>query len=167
MPLRHMQTPPASSSRSAVPAETGRGGKAPGVSHVKSAKGAFTSGRCTQGAVIQPPVVRTEDAGEVVGVVVHLPEPALGPMAGVLPPPRPQLRRVVVRMAASRMPHRQLLDIDARMEQAAAKPVTVPDTVVIDGGKVFISDTSAATRETAPSPVLGLRPQFLDQLGPR
>jgi hypothetical protein len=46
-----------------------------------------------------------------------------------------------LRMAASRMPHRQLLDIDARMEQAAAKPVVVPDTVVIDGGKVFISDT--------------------------
>ncbi|MGW7095483.1 Mu transposase C-terminal domain-containing protein [Streptomyces sp. NPDC054874] len=46
-----------------------------------------------------------------------------------------------LRMAASRMPHRQLFDIDARMEQAAAKPVIVPDTVVIDGGKVFISDT--------------------------
>ncbi|PZH09167.1 integrase [Streptomyces sp. NTH33] len=46
-----------------------------------------------------------------------------------------------LRMAASRMPHRRLLEVDARMEQAAAKPVIVPDTVVIDGGKVFISDT--------------------------
>ncbi|MGV4926885.1 Mu transposase C-terminal domain-containing protein (plasmid) [Streptomyces sp. BHT-5-2] len=46
-----------------------------------------------------------------------------------------------LRMAVSRMPHRQLLGVDARMEQAAAKPVIVPDTVVIDGGKVFISDT--------------------------
>ncbi|MFF3275861.1 Mu transposase C-terminal domain-containing protein [Streptomyces chrestomyceticus] len=46
-----------------------------------------------------------------------------------------------LRMSASRMPHRQLLGVDARMEQAAAKPVIVPDTVVIDGGKVFISDT--------------------------
>ncbi|MEU2130496.1 Mu transposase C-terminal domain-containing protein [Streptomyces sp. NPDC018352] len=46
-----------------------------------------------------------------------------------------------LRMAASRMPHRRLLDVDARMEQAAAKPVIVPDTVVIDGGRVFISDT--------------------------
>ncbi|WP_370423478.1 Mu transposase C-terminal domain-containing protein [Streptomyces sp. QH1-20] len=46
-----------------------------------------------------------------------------------------------LRMAASRMPHRQMLGIDARMEQVAAKPVIVPDTVVIDGGKVFISDT--------------------------
>ncbi|WP_381567148.1 Mu transposase C-terminal domain-containing protein [Streptomyces eurythermus] len=47
----------------------------------------------------------------------------------------------LLRMAVSRMPHRQLLGVDARMEQAAAKPVIVPDTVVIDGGKVFISDT--------------------------
>ncbi|OCC07513.1 Integrase core domain protein [Streptomyces sp. PTY087I2] len=46
-----------------------------------------------------------------------------------------------LRMAASRMPHMRLLDVDTRMEQAAAKPVIVPDTVVIDGGKVFISDT--------------------------
>ncbi|MGA4851289.1 Mu transposase C-terminal domain-containing protein [Streptomyces sp. G5(2025)] len=46
-----------------------------------------------------------------------------------------------LRMAASRMPHIRLLDVDARMEQAAAKPVIVPDSVVIDGGKVFISDT--------------------------
>ncbi|AJT62578.1 hypothetical protein T261_0889 [Streptomyces lydicus] len=52
---------------------------------------------------------------------------------------------VSLRMAASRMPHRQLLDADARMEQAAAKPVIVPDTVVIDGGKVFISDTFIRT----------------------
>ncbi|MFJ3575386.1 Mu transposase C-terminal domain-containing protein [Streptomyces rubiginosohelvolus] len=46
-----------------------------------------------------------------------------------------------LRMAASRMPHRRLLDVDARMQQAAAKPVIVPDTIVIDGGKVFLSDT--------------------------
>ncbi|MFD9725541.1 Mu transposase C-terminal domain-containing protein [Streptomyces sp. NPDC059072] len=46
-----------------------------------------------------------------------------------------------LRMAASRMPHRRLLDVDTRMDQAAAKPVIVPDTVVIDGGKVFISET--------------------------
>jgi putative transposase len=44
-------------------------------------------------------------------------------------------------MSASRLPHARLLDIDARMELAAAKPVIVPDTIVIDGGKVFVSDT--------------------------
>ncbi|WP_222721270.1 Mu transposase C-terminal domain-containing protein [Actinomadura sp. HBU206391] len=44
-------------------------------------------------------------------------------------------------MAASLMPHGRLMDIDARMEAAAAKPVIVPDGVVIDGGRVFVSDT--------------------------
>ncbi|WP_158588132.1 hypothetical protein [Actinomadura logoneensis] len=43
-------------------------------------------------------------------------------------------------MASSRLPHDRLMEVDARMEQAAAKPVIVPDTVVIDGGKVFISE---------------------------
>jgi transposase InsO family protein len=45
-----------------------------------------------------------------------------------------------LRMSASRLPHARLMDIDARMELAAARPVIVPDTVVIDGGKVFISE---------------------------
>ncbi|WP_211328451.1 hypothetical protein [Thermomonospora umbrina] len=43
-------------------------------------------------------------------------------------------------MSRSLLPHASLMDIDARME-AAAKPVIVPDGVVIDGGKVFVSDT--------------------------
>ena len=46
-----------------------------------------------------------------------------------------------LRMSASRLPHARLLDVDARMEMAAAKPVIVPDTIVIDSGKVFVSDT--------------------------
>ncbi len=45
-----------------------------------------------------------------------------------------------LRMAASRIPHTRLLEIDERMAQAAAKPVIVPDTIVIDGGKVFVSE---------------------------
>ena len=44
-------------------------------------------------------------------------------------------------MSASRLPHARLLDVDARMELAAARPVIVPDTIVIDGGKVFVSET--------------------------
>jgi hypothetical protein len=35
-------------------------------------------------------------------------------------------------MSASRIPHRRLASIDQRMELAAAKPVIIPDTVVID-----------------------------------
>jgi len=46
-----------------------------------------------------------------------------------------------LRMSASRLPHARLLDVDARMELAAARPVIVPDTVVIDHGKVFVSET--------------------------
>jgi putative transposase len=46
-----------------------------------------------------------------------------------------------LRMSASRLPHARLMDIDTRMELAAARPVIVPDTIVIDGGKVFVSDT--------------------------
>jgi len=44
-------------------------------------------------------------------------------------------------MSASWLPHARLLGIDARMELAAARPVIVPDTIVIDGGKVFVSET--------------------------
>jgi len=46
-----------------------------------------------------------------------------------------------LRMSASRMPHQRLLDVDARMREAAARPVIVPDQVVIDHGRVFVSDT--------------------------
>jgi hypothetical protein len=42
-------------------------------------------------------------------------------------------------MSASALPHRRLSDIDARMEAAAARPVIIPDTIVVDHGKVFMS----------------------------
>lgn len=45
-----------------------------------------------------------------------------------------------LRMAASVLPHERLLSIDARMREAAARPVIVPDQVVIDHGKVFVSE---------------------------
>ncbi|MGR6924376.1 Mu transposase C-terminal domain-containing protein [[Actinomadura] parvosata] len=44
-------------------------------------------------------------------------------------------------MAGSVLPHERMLAVDARLEQAAAKPVIVPDTIVIDHGKVFVSAT--------------------------
>ncbi|MFJ9049725.1 Mu transposase C-terminal domain-containing protein [Streptomyces bacillaris] len=46
-----------------------------------------------------------------------------------------------LRMSASRIPYARLLDIDTRMELTAAKPVIVPDTIVIDRGKVYLSET--------------------------
>lgn len=44
-------------------------------------------------------------------------------------------------MSRSRIPHRRLLALDARLEHAAARPVIVPETVVTDRGSVFISET--------------------------
>jgi putative transposase len=44
-----------------------------------------------------------------------------------------------LKMACSVLPYERLLDIDARLEHAAARPVIVPDTIVIDHGAVFVS----------------------------
>ena len=44
-----------------------------------------------------------------------------------------------LKMAHSALPYERLLDIDARLEHAAARPVIVPDTIVIDHGSVFVS----------------------------
>jgi len=44
-----------------------------------------------------------------------------------------------LRMSRSVLPYRRLLGLDARLEQAAARPVMVPSTIVCDHGKVFIS----------------------------
>ena len=42
-------------------------------------------------------------------------------------------------MARSVLPFDRLLGVDERLEHAAAKPVIVPDTIVIDHGSVFVS----------------------------
>ncbi|MFF1909598.1 Mu transposase C-terminal domain-containing protein [Kitasatospora sp. NPDC058218] len=45
----------------------------------------------------------------------------------------------VLKMSRSVLPHRRLLTLDERLEYAAAKPVIVPEMIVCDHGKVFIS----------------------------
>jgi hypothetical protein len=42
-------------------------------------------------------------------------------------------------MSRSLLPHRRLTAIDERLEDAAARPVIVPATIVVDQGSVFIS----------------------------
>jgi len=42
-----------------------------------------------------------------------------------------------LRMARSVLPHRRLLELDQRLEHAAARPVIVPETIVCDQGSVF------------------------------
>ena len=64
-----------------------------------------------------------------------------------------------LRMSASVLPHARLLDIDARMEQAAARPVIVPDTIVIDHGKVFVSGTFTRACERLGISVQPARPR--------
>jgi transposase InsO family protein len=44
-------------------------------------------------------------------------------------------------MARSPLPHQRLAAIDQRLAAAAARPVIVPSTIVVDHGKVFISET--------------------------
>ena len=51
-------------------------------------------------------------------------------------------------MSASRIPHKRLAGIDQRIELAAAKPVIIPDTVVIDHGKVFLSEVFLRAADT-------------------
>ena len=44
-------------------------------------------------------------------------------------------------MARSVLPFRRLVGIDQRLAGAAARPVIIPETIVVDHGKVFVSDT--------------------------
>jgi putative transposase len=46
-----------------------------------------------------------------------------------------------VSMAASALPYRAMRSIDERLENAAAKPVIMPETIVCDHGKAYISNT--------------------------
>ena len=64
---------------------------------------------------------------------------------GLTPEPmRPGWARALA-MAHSVLPHDRLLSIDERLEHAAAKPVIIPDTIVIDHGSVFISGNFRAS----------------------
>jgi hypothetical protein len=64
-------------------------------------------------------------------------------------------------MSASRIPYKRLAGIDERIELAAAKPVIIPDTVVIDHGRVFLSEVFLRAAGT-----LGISVQPARQLTP-
>ncbi len=63
-----------------------------------------------------------------------------------------------LRMSASLIPHARLMSVDARLEHAAAKPVIVPDTIMVDHGKVFISETFVTACQTLGVSVQPARP---------
>jgi hypothetical protein len=48
-------------------------------------------------------------------------------------------------MSRSVLPYRRLLSLDERLEHAAARPVIVPETIVCDHGKVFVSHNFRAS----------------------
>jgi hypothetical protein len=77
-------------------------------------------------AVVLQPSAKSADASVLLARTVT-PEPM-----------RPGWARALA-MSASALPHRRLSDIDARLEAAAARPVIIPDTIVVDHGKVFMS----------------------------
>ena len=57
-------------------------------------------------------------------------------------------------MSRSVLPYQRLLTIDERLEHAAARPVIVPETIVCDHGKVFVSRNFRAS-----SRILGINIQ--------
>ncbi|MET9181876.1 Mu transposase C-terminal domain-containing protein [Kitasatospora aureofaciens] len=54
----------------------------------------------------------------------------------------------VLELSHAAVPYERLLALDARLEGAAARPVIVPETVVVDRGKVFVSEAFLAACET-------------------
>jgi hypothetical protein len=52
-----------------------------------------------------------------------------------------------MRMSASALPFRRMLSIDERLENAAARPVIIPQVIVVDHGKVFVSESFRASCE--------------------
>ena len=46
-----------------------------------------------------------------------------------------------ISMAYSALPYQAMRSVDDRLENAAAKPVIVPETIVVDHGKAYLSDT--------------------------
>ena len=50
-----------------------------------------------------------------------------------------------MRMSASALPFRRMLSIDERLEHATARPVIIPQVIVVDHGKVFVSESFKAS----------------------
>jgi hypothetical protein len=50
-----------------------------------------------------------------------------------------------MRMSESALPFRRMLSIDERLEHAAARPVIIPQMIVVDHGKVFVSESFRAS----------------------
>jgi transposase InsO family protein len=49
--------------------------------------------------------------------------------------------RETLQMAHASVPYQRLVSLDDRLKQAAARPVVLPENVVVDRGKVYVSET--------------------------
>lgn len=78
-------------------------------------------------AVLRPAAVKAVDASLLLARML-VPEPM-----------RPGWSEAAA-IRHSRLPHRSLEEIDARMREAAAKPVIVPESIGTDRGKIYLSE---------------------------
>ncbi|MFC4959750.1 transposase [Streptomyces mauvecolor] len=51
-------------------------------------------------------------------------------------------------LSRAEVPYGRMLSLDARLEGAAARPVIVPETIVVDRGKIYVSESFVAACET-------------------
>ncbi|MET8479227.1 Mu transposase C-terminal domain-containing protein [Streptomyces clavifer] len=66
----------------------------------------------------------------------------------VPPPARPTWPDILRMDHARALPHQRLATLDERLAGAAARPVVLPETIVVDRGKVFISRAFTAACES-------------------
>ncbi len=78
-------------------------------------------------AVLRPVATKAVDAALLLAKTL-VPEPMRPGWAETL------------RMRFSCLPHARLLSLDARLQQTAAKPVIVPESITIDRSRVFVSE---------------------------
>jgi hypothetical protein len=83
-------------------------------------------------AAVLRPTTRTVDASVLLARTVT-PEP--------MRPGWPE----AMRMSASALPFRRMLSLDERLEHAAARPVIIPQMIVVDHGMVFVSESFKAS----------------------
>ncbi|MFJ4982023.1 transposase family protein [Streptomyces coeruleorubidus] len=62
-------------------------------------------------------------------------------------PARPTWPNILRMDHAPALPHGQLAELDKRLAGATARPVVLPETIVVDRGKVFVSRASTAACE--------------------
>ncbi|MGV9884911.1 transposase [Streptomyces sp. NPDC003006] len=55
---------------------------------------------------------------------------------------------VALHLSRAEVPYQRMLSLDERLEAAAARPVIVPETIVVDRGKIYLSECFVAACET-------------------